>query len=42
MDHYIVATIRKLNKLRNKRVNAVVMILIDDRIDPLSKSRKCI
>lgn len=37
MGHYIVATIRKLNKLRNKMANAIVVIFIDDKIDPLTK-----
>lgn len=39
MNHHSGATISKF-KNRNKRVTAIVVKLIDDRIDPLRKIRK--
>lgn len=40
LGHYTGPAIREFNKLRNKRLNAIVVIPIDGRIDPLNKIRK--
>lgn len=40
LGYYIGLVIREFNKFRNKRLNVIVVIFIDGRIDFLNKIRK--